>query len=444
MSATLSPTGKLEIEGSDRGQINNEFSKLSSNFSNSSWLNSTNKLHKNTIENISNQQFSNDEMKEYIAASAITHLNDAWTFMGRAIHAILNNDTITARHLAYYAELRAAMSILATEGIGLFNNRHYCIDSSGNAKLISKNLDENGNPKHLGTHQMVWVTLEYWSSLDKATNLITKILKPNDIGLDIWMQNYGVTSLNSLTSKLFKNLGIDLKLLADDRDIRNRVSYRPSAIHINQSASYKENYNFIIKLWKLLEPSFAGGFPQIDRLLLKQTINLLADSNIQQKSPLNLFKLLKSTIGDKTLRREYYKFFRNKDTNELITYATKTYNNIELALDDDKNHLQVISRAVLLLRVATGSSNLMLKDASISFDDLSFWWKKLIIDNGLCALDDEMEVLDLWQDIKDFGIDEIEGKIEHQESFYDLKKETSYPSILLGECDRALLWGISS
>lgn len=144
------------------------------------------------------------------------------------------------------------------------------------------------------------------------------------------------------------------------------------------------------------------------------------------------------------MRREYYKFFRNKDTNELITYATKIYNNIELALDDDKNHLQVISRAVLLLRVATGSSNLMLKDASISFDDLSFWWEKLIIDNGLCALDDEMEVLDLWKDIKDFGIDEIEGKIEEQESFYDLKKETSYPSILLGECDRALLWGISS
>lgn len=446
MPATLSSDGKLEIEASDRGQINNEFSKLSSNFLNSSWLSSTNKLHKNTIENISNQQFSNDEMKEYISASAITHLNDAWTFMGRALHAILNNDTTTARHLAYYAELRAAMSILATEGIGLFNTKHYYIDSSGNAKLISKNLDENGHLKNLGTHQMVWVTLEYWSSLDKATNLITKILKPNNIGLDIWMQNYGVTSLNSLTSKLFKNLGIDLKLLADDRDIRNRVSYRPTAIHLNSSTSYKENYDFIIKLWKLLEPSCTGGFPQIDRLLLKQTIDLLADSNIQQKSPLNLSTLLKKTIDDQALQNEYYEFLSNSDINELITYATKTYNNIDLALDDEKNHLQVISRAVLLLRVATGSSNLMLKDASIRFNDISFWWKKLMIENGLCTLDDadEIEVLDLWKDIKDFGIDEIEEQIKIQQSFYKFKKETSYPSILLGECDRALLWGISS
>jgi len=444
MPATLSSDGKLEIEASDRGQINNEFSKLSSNFLNSSWLSSTNKLHKNTIENISNTQFSNDEMKEYIAASAITHLNDAWTFMGRALHAILNNDTTTARHLAYYAELRAAMSILATEGIGLFNNRHYYIDSSGTATLISQNLDENGRSRHLGTHQMVWVTLEYWSSLDKATNLITKILKPNNIGLDIWMQNYGVTSLNSLTSKLFKNLGIDLKLLANDRDIRNRVSYRPTAIHLNSSANYKKNYNFVIKLWKLFEPSSVGGFPQIDLLLLKQTINLLAAGNIKPKSSSNLSSLLERTIDDQALQKKYYDFLNNDDKHELITHATKTYSDIDIALDDIENHLQVISRAVLLLRIATGSSNLMLKDASISFDDLSFWWKKLIIDNGLCALDDEIEVLDLWQDIKDFGIDEIEEKIEEEENFCVLKKETSYASILLGECDRALLWGISS
>src|SRR6476661_7745516 len=53
------------------------------------------------------------QLAEYVAASAILHCSDGWGYLGRAMGAQLQGDIGTSRHLAYYAELRAAMSLLA-------------------------------------------------------------------------------------------------------------------------------------------------------------------------------------------------------------------------------------------------------------------------------------------------------------------------------------------
>ena len=55
--------------------------------------------------------------REYVAASAPTHLIDGWSYLARAIDALLRGDAPAAVHLGYYAELRAAMSLLAGGGI---------------------------------------------------------------------------------------------------------------------------------------------------------------------------------------------------------------------------------------------------------------------------------------------------------------------------------------
>ena len=53
---------------------------------------------------------------EYIASSAPLHLADGWNYLSRAFDAACRGDRGAAYHLSYYAELRAAMSLLATEG----------------------------------------------------------------------------------------------------------------------------------------------------------------------------------------------------------------------------------------------------------------------------------------------------------------------------------------
>ena len=56
------------------------------------------------------------KLADYAAASIPLHLSDGWCLLARAAGAVTNGDWPNAIHLGYYAELRAAMALLATQG----------------------------------------------------------------------------------------------------------------------------------------------------------------------------------------------------------------------------------------------------------------------------------------------------------------------------------------
>jgi len=93
--------------------IRSIFYDLINNFSNDSWLDLSNRYRDKCITNIHNDlqrgQLSNKDLAQYIAASAPLHCFDGWSYLGRAIECHCRGDTNNARHLAYYAELRATM-----------------------------------------------------------------------------------------------------------------------------------------------------------------------------------------------------------------------------------------------------------------------------------------------------------------------------------------------
>ena len=47
-------------------------------------------------------------------------------------------DPDAARHLGYYAELRATMSILAGDGIGVFQNKHIIVTKKTEMYFVEK------------------------------------------------------------------------------------------------------------------------------------------------------------------------------------------------------------------------------------------------------------------------------------------------------------------
>jgi len=75
-------------------------------------------------------------MTGYVAVSAPLHCADGWSFLGRAVAAILLGDATAARHLGYYAELRAAMSLMAAHGVGIFNRTHFVVVTADDCRLV--------------------------------------------------------------------------------------------------------------------------------------------------------------------------------------------------------------------------------------------------------------------------------------------------------------------
>lgn len=115
-------------------------------------------------------------------------------------------------------------------------------------------------------------------------------------------------------------------------------------------------------------------------------------------------------------------------------------------IEHERHHLQVISRAALLLRIATGSVRLLFKRGNIDVNCLATWTKRFGENRALWNCGSNIEnVLDLWTDVKEL-LDSIVEWISNVSS-QDLKAwrlhNSQMPAILtLGGCELISLWGL--
>ncbi len=237
----------------------------------SRWLGSTNHYCKDTLAKIKSDASARRircplHLAQYISASCLLHCSDGWSYLGKALLSILRGDPHRAVHLAYYAELRAAVSLLATEGIGIFNNRHFVIDASRSVVRM-----HGGNSP---THQFTWNCLDYWASLPSSGTLFASVIKPYGRTLDDWL--YPLGGGNAIAPKArewFRQWGMDLKKLPEDRDARNESSYQPDGIPDAWRVDAAKVLRFACDLWWALEPSAESRFDLIDRHILRIALN---------------------------------------------------------------------------------------------------------------------------------------------------------------------------
>src|SRR5262245_50036590 len=122
MSQPLTKTGKQHLRKASRAPVGTYFQTLSPPDRRARWLQTNNKYrvrctHRYECDlKASPPTVDHAGLTSYIAASGPCHVVDGWSFLGRAVDAALHGDPYTAIHLGYYAELRAAMSLLACEG----------------------------------------------------------------------------------------------------------------------------------------------------------------------------------------------------------------------------------------------------------------------------------------------------------------------------------------
>ena len=131
---------KDAVAAADRQRIVMSLGSLKSYWEKGRWLGANNRYKQETSKQVKADAggFTDSNLTEYIGASTLGHCFDGWSYLGRATEAELAGDPGSARHLGYYAELRAAMSLLAGDGIGIFNNSHVSVNGSGDVLELRK------------------------------------------------------------------------------------------------------------------------------------------------------------------------------------------------------------------------------------------------------------------------------------------------------------------
>ena len=432
------------IENSSRNEISLAISRLHLHWDNGQWLSTNNRYRDEASEQVKNDanngNFSHGDLIEYIAASTISHCFDGWTYLSRALEAELGADPNTARHLGYYAELRAAMSILACEGIGVFNRHHVAVMENGTCMSI---------PSSSGTHVFTWHALETWSSLPKSHNILLNAIKPAGVPFQEWIDIFG-SSASILIDSWLKQWGLDIRRLSEDQESRNIASYRPSALKSNATNDVSSTINAVSHLWDMCEIE-ATGFSLLDRHLLRRSIEILFQgvTGRSRKQARKIYSekideiLSKHKLAD-TARRDLSKFLKFERFEEIPIL-------IKLADSQDSpesmNHsMQVLSRATLLLRVATAMVERLLHDSGTTNRSLlEFWWASDAVRRRLWpATQPPNAFSDLWIDIED-ALESVQNWTQESSTdncHYSFWKDQAQSVSILTTPERVFLWSV--
>ena len=439
MPLQLNSTQQGILCQSSRQALQQVFQTLKLHFSQNDWLDSNNRYRANCIQSLEHDipnQIVRDDLSQYIAASAVLHCADGWSFLGRALSCHACGDSDIARHLGYYAELRAAMSILAAEGIGIFHNDHCVIGANNNQQFVS-------GPN---THMMAWLALKTWANGADSAEILADIIRPNGLPLKQWLDAFNATSqLRPLGETWLTSWGFDLQRLFDDRVARNEASYRPTRLNGPRSLSGSDSARLMCDLWLQCEPRSLSPFATLDNHLLRLSLDE-AYFMITHKKPHEDMTDFRTRIGGMLGRMsvgahwESFLTRKSDPSNPMIIDEAKKQDSTARP----RHHVQVISRATLLLRVATGMSARLLRSSGFTKDDLKFWWKKFGDDHGLwhpaSAIDD---FGDLWADVATSIENARQWDPGNQnKSIQSWLEEESKTAWSLSGCERIALWGL--
>lgn len=383
------------------------------------------------------------DLIEAVAVSAPNHCLDGWTFLARTLQSLTAGDYHTARHLAYYSQLRSALSMLANLGIGIFNGINFVVTSGGAIRRLDPStVRRRGvtreSPRGIGTHSIVWDTLKSWVSQPDTASTFLDLLTVAGIPLGDAIETLIPGSRGAVTAtRLLESWGLDLRRGKVEHGFRNTSSYQPHLLHeISEPAD--ECAQFLEHFWSQLEPVGERGFELLDRRLFR---NLLWDLHnvVSPDVPLSNGTLatnfgflqpqlqalmsLSFLIGDE-----------DADDLALVTYARSRR--------DPATALEMTSRALLLCRAATAFTRSSLVDAGNA--DMLPWVTELALSRGFVPTDAALETpLDLWFDIETALAD---LRLARAAPFGSLNGWLSAPTTglpILTQAERVSVWALA-
>lgn len=449
MTRKLTPAEKASLRSADRNGVVLAITRLPRHWRNRRWVGLNNRFAddlKSALESRASSTFKR-LLGDYIAASGPIHCADAWSYLGRALNAEIKGDDDRSLHLAYYAELRAAMGLMAAEGVGVFLTRHYVVDDKGYAHPLG-HLSSGKRPL-LPTHQAMWRILEHWAGLQRSASLVGNTVSVHGVSADDWLRAFRTpTALLSVANGWFRVWGIDLRAMSLDRDARNIVSYRPR-IRSRPGYTLRDSTDFLEEFWRLFEPQEDAPFVGLDRFLVRA---LLEHAHYRGAQPTTARRnALRVAIREAGIRAgldpgisEAFAGFAARDSEADDPYV------LTRAADQAERRLRnrgPLCRAALMARMATGAWADTLRRAGVEWEQLSFWWDEFGHERGFWrrgAAPDSM--VDLWPDVS-AALDELDimgdGFGSAVETWNGAR--TLAPALaVLDATERISLWGLSA
>lgn len=422
----LTKPDKEKIRHASKASIEDYFAKRATKQNAIGWLDDSNR-YRQSIDvkyerDVKASRVHHRSVINYVAASSPAHVIDGWRFLSRAVEALIRNDRPSAIHLGYYAELRAGMSILASEGIGIANKKHPVIDATGNTT----------SPMNGGTHWKIWPVLNHWAGLKRGASAINTLVRPNGIGLDTWISQGGAPGpLTAVAQQWLRRWGVDLSTLKFDHKSRNVASYRPAAFIGTPPFVEPDVVQFVSDLWTMFEPTPGGRFETIERQLLRKLFRV---RNVTPSA-----QTLELKLGlTPTEAADWAAYFLDPTELLPITYADG---------DSSPSHencaFEVLSRAALLLFVATGMSRAVLVKAGYDKASTAFFWKPC--SRAALALDAQdlpEDPIDLWADISEHLNSAAQWTAGQTTQSWRL--EDPLAAAQISSFEIAAVWGISS
>lgn len=324
----------------------------------------------------------NPRLREYMSASSVLHCFDAWSYLGRALAAHASGDGPAALHLGYYAELRAALALLAAQGVAVFNTRQAVIDSMGRAQ------SREGE----GTHKFTWRALEAWGAERRSGELLGRIIRVSSVDLDQWVSYFagGAVSIAPLAEDIVRGWGLDLRLFAEDRELRNTVSYEPTELLGGDVMTPLGSSRLVRALWRLCLPTGADAFGRLDLHLLRRSLQYVRlalglgdDAAYETRVRATVAKVATTLSGGQ--QTELGDFLLGTTDDEPLQAAAVAPPATAPGVPTDAS---VISRGLLLLRLATGAVNELITRGS-GPGQLDFWWPRWASERAVWSLGDD-------------------------------------------------------
>lgn len=347
----------------------------------------------------------------YFASCSVGHLFDGWSFLGRSYSALLRGDATAAIHCGYYAELRAALALLPSQGILVTRNNHlYALGRDGS--LVHEAA------AGAGTHAHTWRLFGLWSHAARSLDLVGSVIAPGNVPLEVWLSAaqlaYGVSPL-AQAQKVLQQWAIDGARMAKDKDRRGLMSYNPSEFLASRPFDAEA---YIADCWELMEPDPASRFGRVDDGLLRVLCEGWAGEDEIADNADEITRRLFDQVGA---------------PRQLAAAAPDL---VRFALDDGVEPWHVLSRACLLLRLATGAVTQAMAVGGVDCSDMVDWGLRLAAERRLTDSADDIELLDLWAD--------IDVALQDRASAASLGMPRDAPLRQLETTERVAIWALAA